>query len=84
MVLNILNKSDFDVLVTMGAGNISSLVEKLKMNTLSNNRTKIFVSLIISCLLFILVFKFQTQYNQKLNQKIKISADTLYTDKNKV
>ena len=30
MVLNILNKSDFDVLVTMGAGNISSLVEKIK------------------------------------------------------
>ena len=54
------------------------------MNTLSNNHTKIFVSLIISCLLFILVFKFQTHYNQKLNQKIKISADTLYTDKNKI
>lgn len=30
MVLNILNKSDFDVLVTMGAGNISSLVEQIK------------------------------------------------------
>ena len=29
-VLNILNKSDFDVLVTMGAGNISSLVEQIK------------------------------------------------------
>ena len=54
------------------------------MNTLSNNHTKIFVSLIISCLLFILVFKFQTHYNQKLNQKIKISAETLYTDKNKI
>ena len=54
------------------------------MNILSNNHTKIFVSLIISCLLFILVFKFQTHYNQKLNQKIKISADTLYTDKNKI
>ena len=29
-VLNILNKSDFDVLVTMGAGNISTLVEQIK------------------------------------------------------
>lgn len=54
------------------------------MNTLSNNYTKIFISLIISLLLLILVFKFQTQYNQKLNQKIKISAETLYTDKNKI
>ena len=54
------------------------------MNTLSNNYTKIFISLIISLLLFILVFKFQTQYNQKLYQKIKISAETLYTDQNKI
>ena len=30
MVLNTLNKSNFDVLVTMGAGNISSLVEQIK------------------------------------------------------
>ena len=29
-VLNTLNKSNFDVLVTMGAGNISSLVEQIK------------------------------------------------------
>ena len=35
-------------------------------------------------MLFILVFKFQTQYNQQLNQKIKISAETLYTDQNKI
>ncbi len=34
--------------------------------------------------MFILVFKFQTQYNQQLNQKIKISAETLYTDQNKI
>ena len=54
------------------------------MNTLSNNYTKIFISLIISPLLFILVFKFQTQYKQQLNQKIKISAETLYTDQNKI
>ncbi|MDC3154213.1 hypothetical protein OA956_04020 [Bacteroidota bacterium] len=54
------------------------------MNTLSNNYTKIFISLIISFLLFILVFKFQTQYNQELNQKIKISAENLYTDHNKI
>ena len=54
------------------------------MNTLSNNYTKIFISLIISLLLFILVFKFQTQYNQQLNQKIKIYAETLYTDKKEI
>ena len=54
------------------------------MNTLLNNYTKIFISLIIPFLLFILVFKFQTQYNQQLNQKIKISAETLYTDQNKI
>ena len=54
------------------------------MNTLLNNYTKIFISLIISFLLFILVFKFQTQYNQELNQKIKISAENLYTDHNKI
>ena len=54
------------------------------MNTLSNNYTKIFVNLIISSLLFILVFKFQTQYDQQLNQKIKISAETLYTDQKEI
>ena len=30
MVINILNNSNFDVLVTMGAGNISNLVEQIK------------------------------------------------------
>ena len=54
------------------------------MNTLSNNYTKIFISSIISLLLFISVFKFQTQYNQQLNQKIKIYAETLYTDKKEI
>ena len=54
------------------------------MNTLSNNYTKIFINLIISSLLFILVFKFQTQYDQQLNQKIKISAETLYTDQKEI
>jgi len=30
------------------------------------------------------VYKFQTQYNQELNHKIKISAENLYTDQKKI
>ena len=45
---------------------------------------KIFISLITSFLVIIMVFKFQTNNKQKLNQKIKFSSETLYTDKKKI
>ena len=54
------------------------------MNTLSNNYTKILISLISFILLMIIIFKFQTHFSKDLNQKIKISAETLYTDKKKI